>query len=153
MGDGLTLRRHGTGVGARMSRRRLPPLAIAGPARRPLRGSHPWDDDVGLRRALEDSVETGRHPLRVVAAVVALIAVILVGRVLLRLPLCLDFARRVSSACRSRFFFFSFFFSKSFADFCFSTDSRCLSRSTSSSFTGGFEDRASIDPCTSEDKS
>ena len=61
-------------------------------------------------------------------------------------PLCLDFARRVSSACRSRFFLFSFFFSKSFADFCFSVDSRLLSRLTSSSFTRGLEDRASIGP-------
>jgi len=68
-------------------------------------------------------------------------------------PLCQDFARRVSSARRSRFFFFSFFFSMSFVDCCFSADSRRLSRSTSSSFTGGFEDRASIDPYTSEDKS
>jgi len=85
-GDGPTLRRRTRGISARMARRGLPPLAIAGPTRRPLRGSRPWDDDVGLRRALEDSVETGRHPLRVVAAVVALVAVVLVGRVLLRLP-------------------------------------------------------------------
>ena len=61
-------------------------------------------------------------------------------------PLCLDFDRRVSSAWRSRFFFFSFFFFKSNADFCFSADSRRLSRSTSSSFTGGLEDRTSIEP-------
>jgi len=40
-----------------------------------------------LRRALEGPIEAGRHPLRVVAAVVALIAVVLIGRVLLRLPL------------------------------------------------------------------
>ena len=128
-------------------------MAITGPARCTLRGSRPWDDDVFLRRALEDSVETGHHPFRVVAAVVALVAIILVGESSLGSALCLDFARRVSSACRSRFFFFSFLFSKSFADFCFSADSRLLSRSTSSSFTRGFEDRASIDPCTSKDKS
>ena len=67
--------------------------------------------------------------------------------------LCLDFDRRVSSAWRSRLFFFSFFFFKSNADFCFSADSRRLSRSTSSSFTGGLEDRTSIDPCTSKSKS
>ena len=68
-------------------------------------------------------------------------------------PLCLDFDRRVSSAWLSRFFFFSFFFFKSIADFCFSADSRRLSRSTSSSFTGGLEDRTSIEPCTSKSKS
>ena len=61
-------------------------MTVAGPTRRPLRGSHPWDVDVGLRRALEDSVETSRHPLRIIGAVIALVAVILVGRVLLGLP-------------------------------------------------------------------
>jgi hypothetical protein len=40
-----------------------------------------------LRRALEDSVETSRHPLGVVAIVVALIAVVLIRRFLLGLPL------------------------------------------------------------------
>jgi len=134
VGDGPTLHMHGRGVGARMARRGLPPLAIAGPARRPLRGSHPWDDDVGLRRALEDSVETGRHPLRVVAAASPSLPSSSSGESSSGSPLCLDFTRRVSSACRSRF-------------------SHRLSRSTSSSFTGGFEDRASIDPCTNEDKS
>jgi len=60
-------------------------------------------------------------------------------------PLCLDLARRASSAWRSRFLFFSPFFLESLADFSFSAD--CLSRSTSSSFTGGLEDRTSIRPC------
>ena len=84
-GDGLTLCRRWRGVGVRTARRRLPLLAIAGPARRTLRSFCPRDGDVGLRCALDDPVEAGRHPLRVVAAVVALTAVILVGRVLLRL--------------------------------------------------------------------
>ena len=68
-------------------------------------------------------------------------------------PLCLDFDRRISIAWRSRLFFFSFFFFKSIVDFCFSAHSRRLSRSTSSSFTGGLEDRTSIEPCVSGDKS
>jgi hypothetical protein len=62
-------------------------------------------------------------------------------------PLCLDLARRTSNAWRSRFFFFSPFFAESLADFNFSADWRRLSRSTSSSFTGGLEDRTSIRPC------
>ena len=62
-------------------------------------------------------------------------------------PLCLDLARRASNAWRSRFFFFSPFFAESLADFNFSADWRRLSRSTSSSFTGGLEDRTSIRPC------
>ena len=86
MGDGPTLRRRRRGVDVRTAQRRLPLLAIAASARRSLRGSRPRDGDVGLRRALEDPVETGRHPLGVVTAVVALIVVVLVGRVLLRLP-------------------------------------------------------------------
>ena len=85
-GDGPTLRRRWRGVGARTARRRLPLLDIVGPTRRSLRGSRPRDGDVDLRRTLEDPVEAGHHTLRVVAAVVALLAVILVGRVLLRLP-------------------------------------------------------------------
>jgi hypothetical protein len=39
-----------------------------------------------LRWALKDPVETSRHPLRIVAAVITIVAVILVGRVLLGLP-------------------------------------------------------------------
>ena len=112
----------------------------------PLRGSRPWDDDVGLRWALEDSVETGRHTLRIVAAVVALVAVAVDMLRLKVRPTCLQ---HLSLEILLLFLLFS----KSFADFCFSADSRRLSRSTSSSITGGFEDRASIDPYTSEDKS
>jgi hypothetical protein len=62
-------------------------------------------------------------------------------------PLCLDLARRASNAWRSRFFFFSSFFAESLADFDFSADWRRLSRSASSSLTGGLEDRTSIRPC------
>ena len=61
--------------------------------------------------------------------------------------LCLDLDRRASKAWRSRFFFFSPFFLESLADFDFSTDRRRASRSTSSSLTGGLEDRTSIRPC------
>ena len=119
----------------------------------PPRDSRPRDVDAGLRRALEDPVKTGRHPLGVVAVVITVAAIVLIRGFFLRLPICLDFARRVSNACHARVFFFSSFFPKSFADFSFSADSRLLSRSTPSSFTGGFEDRASIDPCMSKDKS
>ena len=59
---------------------------VAGTARRPLRSPRPWDIDVGLRRALEDSVKMSHHPLGVVAVVVALVAIILVTRVLLGVP-------------------------------------------------------------------
>ena len=97
-GDGPTLRRRWRGVSARTAQRRLPLLAIAGPARCSLRGSSPRDGDVGLRRTLKDPIEAGCHPLRIVTAIIALITVVLVRRVLLRLPLCLDFTRRVSSA-------------------------------------------------------
>ena len=61
-------------------------------------------------------------------------------------PLCLDLDRRASNAWRSRFIFFSPFFSESLPDFSFSADWRRASRSTSSSFTGGLEDRTSIRP-------
>ena len=86
-GDGPALRRNRRGVGARTARRGLPLLAIAGPAQRSLRSSRTRDNNVALRRAREDSVETGHHPLRVVAAIIALVATVLVGRILLRLPL------------------------------------------------------------------
>ena len=39
-------------------------------------------------------------------------------------PSRLDLARHFLSVCRSRFFFFSFVFSMSFTDFCFSVDAR-----------------------------
>ena len=93
----------------------------------PFRDSRLRDVDAGLRRTLENPVETGRHPLGVVAVVVTIAAIVLIRGFFLRLPLCLDLARRVSNACRASFFFFSFFFSKSFADFSFFADSRLLS--------------------------
>ena len=61
-------------------------MAVAGSARRPLRGSRPRNVNVDLQRALEDLVKMSRHPLRIVAAIAALVAVILVGRVLLGFP-------------------------------------------------------------------
>ena len=61
-------------------------LTVVGTARRPLRGPRLRGVDVGSRRALEDSIEMSRHPLGVVVVVIALVAVILVGRVLLGLP-------------------------------------------------------------------
>ena len=108
---------------------------------------HLWDVDIASRRTLEDPIETRRHPLRVVAVVIAISAIVFAGEFFLRLPLCLDLARRASSAWRSRFFFFSPFFKESMTDFCFSADWRRVSRSTSSSFTRGLEDRTSIRPC------
>ena len=78
--------------------RRLPPLTFTRPAWRPLWDSRLWDIDAGLGRALEDPVETGRHSLGIIAVVVTIAAIVLVGGFFLRLPLCLDFARRVSSA-------------------------------------------------------
>jgi len=99
-----------------------------------------------LRCTFEDPVEARRHPLGVVAVVVAAAAVVLTRGFFFRLPLCLDLARRASNAWRSRFFFFFSFFSESLVDFCFSADWRRLSRSTPSSFTGGLKDRTSIGP-------
>jgi len=49
----------------------------------PLRGSHPRNVNVGLRRVLEDLVETSHHPLRIVATIIALVVVALVGGILL----------------------------------------------------------------------
>jgi len=62
-------------------------LTLTRPAWRPLRDSRPRDVDAGLRRILKDPIETGRHPLRVVAVVVTIDAIILIGGFLLRLPL------------------------------------------------------------------
>jgi len=61
-------------------------MAVAGSARHPLWGSRPSNVNVGLRRALEDLVETSHHPLRIAAAIITLVAVVLVGRVLLGFP-------------------------------------------------------------------
>ena len=91
-------------------------------------------------------VEASHHPIGVITVVAVITLVVLVRGVLRRLPPRLDLARHTSSACCSRFFFFAFFFSASFTDFCFSAEARLFSRSTSSSFTGGFEDQKSIVP-------
>jgi len=42
--------------------------------------------DIGLRRTLEDFVKASRHPLRVIATVIAVAAVVLIGRFFLRFP-------------------------------------------------------------------
>jgi len=146
-GDGLTWRRFWRSVGAGTTWRRLPLLTLTRPTWHPLWDSRLRDVDVGRGRALEDSVETGRHSLEGPSPRSSSLGDSSSGS-----PLCLDFARRASNTWRSRFFFFSLFFSKSFADFCFSADWRRLWRSTSSSFTGGLEDRASIGPYASKDK-
>ena len=108
---------------------------------------HPWGVDVASRRTLEDPVEARRHPLGVVAVLITSPPSSSLGDSSSGSPLCLDLAQRASNAWRSRFFFFSPFFTESLADFCFSADRRRASRSTSSSFTGGLEDRTSIRPC------
>ena len=114
--------------------------------------SHPRGVDVASRRTLEDPVEARRHPLGIVAVVIAIPTIIFTGGFFFRLPLYLYLAQRASSAWWSRFFFLFPFFSESLADFCFSVDRRRLSRSTSSSFTGGLEDRTSIYPCQNKGK-
>jgi len=47
---------------------------------------HLWDVDIGSRRALEDPVETRRHPLGVIAVVIAVSAIVFAGGFFLRLP-------------------------------------------------------------------
>ena len=136
MRDGPTWRRRGRGVSAGVVRSAWPLLW-----RPRLRGV-----DIASRRILKDPVKARRHPLGVVAVVIAVSAVVLTGGFFLRHPLCLDLARRASNAWRSRFFFFFSFFSESLADFCLSADWCRLSRSTPSSFTGGLEVRTSISP-------
>jgi len=128
-------------------------MTLTRPAWRPLRDSRPRDVDAGLRRALEDPVEMGRHPLGVVAVVVTITAIVLIGGFFLRLPPLPGLRSTSLQHLSHKIFLLFLLLSKSFADFSFSADSRLLSRSTSSSFTGGFEDRASIDPCMSKDKS
>ena len=144
------LRTGDVGVGATWRGRPL--LTLTRSAWCPLWNSCLRDVNTGLRWTLEDPVEARRHPLGVVAVVIAIAAIILTGDSSSGSPLCLDFALRVSSAWRSRLFSFSFFFCKSTVDFCFSADSHRLSRSTSSSFTGGLVDRTSIDPCATKGK-
>ena len=73
---GLTWRRRRGGVNAGAVRSAWPLLW-----RSSLRGI-----DVASRRTLEDPIETRRHPLGVVAVVVAVTTVVLIGRLFLRLP-------------------------------------------------------------------
>jgi hypothetical protein len=51
-----------------------------------LRRRRPWDVDIALRRTLEDLIETRRHPLRVVAVIIAVSAVVVAGGFFFRLP-------------------------------------------------------------------
>ena len=74
------------GGGARVARRRFPPLTITGSARRLLGSSRLRDVDVSLRQTLEDFVKARRHPLRVVATVITITAVVLIGGFFLRFP-------------------------------------------------------------------
>jgi hypothetical protein len=76
----------GRGVSTGAARGRLPLLPLKRPAWPLLWCSHPRGVSVASRRALEDPVEARRHPLRVVAVVVAIAAIILVGGLFLRLP-------------------------------------------------------------------
>ena len=142
MRDGPTWRRRGRGVGAGAVRSAWPLLWR----------SYPRGVNVASRRTLEDPVKARRHPLRAGAVVITVSTIVLTEGFFLRLPPFLDFARRASNAWRSRFFFLLSFFSESLVAFCFSADWRRLSWSTSSSFTGGLEDRTSIDPCKNRDK-
>jgi len=71
-----TWRRRGRGVGAGAVRSAWPlPWC-----------SRPRGVDIASRRTLEDPVETRRHPLRVVAVVIVVSAVVLTGGFFLRLP-------------------------------------------------------------------
>ena len=147
--DGPALSRCGRDIGTGATGRRLPLPPLKRSAWTLLWRTHPRGIGVASRRTLEDPVEARRLPLGVAAVVVA---VVLTRDSSSGSPLCLDLARRASNAWRSRFFDFSSFFFESFVDFCFLANWRHLSRLTSSSFTGGHEDRTSIDPCESKDK-
>ena len=46
----------------------------------------PWDVDIASRRTLEDPIETRRHPLGVIAVVIAVSAIVFAGGFFLRLP-------------------------------------------------------------------
>ena len=73
--DGPTWRRRGRGVSTRALRPACPLFLC----------SCPWGIDVASRRTLEDPVEARRHPLRVVAVVVAVAAIVLAGGFFFRL--------------------------------------------------------------------
>ena len=87
MRDGPALSRCGRDIDTVAAGRRLPLLPLKRSAWTLLWRTHPWDISVGSRRTLEDPVKPGRHPLRIVAAVVvAVAAVVLTGGFFFRLP-------------------------------------------------------------------
>ena len=51
-----------------------------------LRRPRPWDVDIASRRTLVDPIETRRQPLRVVAVITAVSAIVVAGGFFLRLP-------------------------------------------------------------------
>ena len=76
MRDGPTGRRRGRSVSAETVRSAWP-LCLC---------SRLGGINVASRRTLEDPIETGRHPLRVVTVVITFPAVVLAGGFFLRLP-------------------------------------------------------------------
>ena len=76
MRDGSTRRRRRRSVSTGAVRSAWPLL------RRP----RPWDVDIASRRTLEDPIETRRHPLGVIAVVIAVSAIVFAGGFFLRLP-------------------------------------------------------------------
>ena len=74
--DDPTLRRRGRGFSAGAVRPAWPLFWC----------SRPWGVDIASRRTLEDPVEARRHPLGVVAVVVAVTAVVLTGGFFFKLP-------------------------------------------------------------------
>ena len=61
-------------------------MTIAGFARRPLRSSRLCDVNAGLRQTLEDFVQTGRHPLKVIGIIITIVVVVFIGGFLLGFP-------------------------------------------------------------------
>ena len=84
--DGPTPPKRGRGISMGAARRRLPLLPLKRPARPLLWRSRPRSVGISTRQTLEDPVEPRRHPLRVVAAVVAVAAIVLIRGLFLRLP-------------------------------------------------------------------
>ena len=62
-------------------------MAVTRHARRPLRGSRLRGVDISLWWALEDLVESSRHPLGVIAIIITIVAIVFIRRFLLGLPL------------------------------------------------------------------
>ena len=150
--DGPTLRRRGRGFNTGAVGGRLPLLPLKRPAWSLLWCSRLRGVGVGSRRTHEDPVKTGRHPLGVVAIVVTIATIVLIRGLFLRFPPLPGFRSARFQRLALEVLLLLLVLFKSNADFCFSADSRRLSRSTSSSCTGGLEDRTSIDPCVDKDK-